>query len=690
MRTTICFGRRFVYPIAVLAVLCAIPRARAVDALLLQDAYTDSTSNKTTTNFGTSGDLRVFKSSTVAMRTFLKFNLATLPAGTAAADIKQARLRLWANSSSTILGSITLTPVTSTWSESTLTHNSSLSLTFGLPKHADLPISSIANFVSIDVTDWVQAWLAGTLANQGFVIETSTTSATLNLYFDSKESALTSHEPQLDITLVGPAGAQGPAGPQGIQGLTGPTGPAGATGPAGPIGPVGTQGVVGPQGPQGTAGTNGNKWYSWTGVPSQALGALGDYYLNVVTGDVWQKVSNEGGPEWAIAGNIRGPQGVAGIAGPQGPAGPQGNPGLTGPQGPAGSTGLTGASGPIGATGTAGAQGPAGATGPTGATGLNWKGAWSSSTAYVLNDAVFSGGSAYMALQANTNVQPPAAGTWDLVAQRGDAGADGAQGPAGPAGSQGLAGAQGPEGPAGPMGPPGLDGQTGQPGEAGPIGPLGEPGPQGEPGQVGEQGVPGAAIAIRYAYSTDTTNSNPGAGLVRFNAAICGNATEIYVSYIDADANAWPAVLSSLADSSSTTKGQLRFINLTNTHGTPVLFNLISVSEAPGYHILGVTPVTVGYGPFSIDGEGALLVFSRTGDKGDTGSTGPTGAQGPAGPAGLTGSSGPIGPQGSVGPGGNPGAAGPAGPQGPPGPVLTRVDAQGDLSMGEFTQGPTP
>jgi hypothetical protein len=565
-------------------------RAAAIDGLLLQDTYVDSTSNKAAINYGASGDLRVFKSSTASMRAFLKFSIATLPAGTTAADIKQARLRLWVNSSSTITGAITLTPVTSAWSETTLTNNTSASMTFGLPKHADLPISSIGNFVSIDVTDWVQAWLAGTLANQGFVIETSTTSATLNLYFDSKESSLTSHEPQIDITLIGPAG-------------------------------------------------------------------------------------------------------------PQGPSGPQGPTGATGAQGPAGATGLQG---PVGATGAAGAQGSAGATGPTGPKALNWKGAWSSSIAYVLNDAVFAGGSAYMALQANTNVQPPAPGTWDLVAQRGDAGADGAQGPAGPAGSQGPAGAQGPEGPAGPMGPPGLDGQTGQPGEAGPIGPPGETGPQGEPGQVGEQGVPGAAIAIRYAYSTDTTNSNPGAGLVRFNAAICGNATEIYVSYIDADANAWPAVLSSLADSSSTTKGQLRFINLTNTHGTPVLFNLISVSEAPGYHILGVTPVTVGYGPFSIDGEGALLVFNRTGDKGDTGSTGSTGAQGPAGPqgltgetgaagpAGLTGPAGPAGPQGPVGPGGDPGAAGPAGPQGPPGPVLTRVEAQGDLSMGEFTQGPTP
>lgn len=300
MNTNTHLLRRLFVSAVVLTLFWATHNALAVDALLLQDAYTDSTSNKTTTNFGTSGDLRVYKSGTTVMRAFLKFSLATLPPGTTAADIKQARLRLWVNSSSATLGSITLTPVTSTWSELTLTHNSSLSLTFGLPKHADLPISSIASFVSIDVSDWVQAWLAGTLANQGFVIETSTTSATLNLYFDTKESSLTGHEPQLDITLVGPPGPAGPQGSPGPQGLTGATGAAGPTGATGPSGPIGPQGSAGPQGLTGTTGATG---------PTGPIGPVGPIGPQGLTGAV--------GPT-----GLQGVPGATGPIGPQGPAGP--------------------------------------------------------------------------------------------------------------------------------------------------------------------------------------------------------------------------------------------------------------------------------------------------------------------------------------------------------------------------------
>jgi hypothetical protein len=112
------------------------------------------------------------------------------------------------------------------------------------------------------------------------------------------------------------------------------------------------------------------------------------------------------------------------------------------------------------------------------------------------------------------------------------------------------------------------------------------------------------------------------------------------------------------------------------------------------------------YGPKT---DGAWGTLSQIiGDKGDVGPAGPQGVQGspgapgaagPIGPQGIAGSAGAMGPQGPAGPQGDTGPAGatgstgpvgPAGPQGVPGPVLTLVDPQGDLSMGEFTQGPTP
>jgi hypothetical protein len=102
-------------------------------------------------------------------------------------------------------------------------------------------------------------------------------------------------------------------------------------------------------------------------------------------------------------------------AGSAGPAGPQG---ATGPQGPAGPAGPTGQLGPQGAIGPAGPQ------------GINWLGTWTSTTIYSQNDAVFYGGSSWLALsgpphltgptQVNINVTPGAdADFWALLASEG-------------------------------------------------------------------------------------------------------------------------------------------------------------------------------------------------------------------------------------------------------------------------------
>lgn len=127
---------------------------------------------------------------------------------------------------------------------------------------------------------------------------------------------------------------------------------------------------------------------------------------------------------WSQAGNIRGPQGPQGAQGPEGP------------------------------------QGPAGPAGPA---GLTWRGAWSNSNSYAINDAVAWGGSTYFATTAKTPSSPPPTGT------AGDAGGDDAavnagwavlslQGTQGPQGSQGI---QGPQGDPGPQGNPGSPGTRG-------------------------------------------------------------------------------------------------------------------------------------------------------------------------------------------------------------------------------------
>jgi len=181
------------------------------------------------------------------------------------------------------------------------------------------------------------------------------------------------------------------------------------------------------------AGNQLNQWRYGNVLPANNLGVLGDFYLDMIIGNVYYKSS---ATTWILTGNIKGPTGATGVAGPAGPAGAQGLIGLTGPSGPAGPTGATGVAGPAGAQGLIGLTGPSGPAGPTGATGV-----------------------------------------------------------AGPAGTQGIAGPQGIQGLTGPAGPTGATGPSGGPaGPTGPQGPTGLTGPAGTNGTAVLNGTSAPSI----------------------------------------------------------------------------------------------------------------------------------------------------------------------------------------------------
>jgi collagen type VII alpha len=147
-----------------------------------------------------------------------------------------------------------------------------------------------------------------------------------------------------------------------------------------------------------------------------------------------------------------------------------------------GSQGATGATGPTGATGITGATGPTGsqgATGSTGPQGLTAQGAWSSLTAYVVNDVVTDGGSTWRCILGNTNHEPPNITYWEQLAAKGDTGATGAVGATGVTGATGAAGTNGTNGAAGATGATGVAGTTGT---TGATGATGTTGPQGATG----------------------------------------------------------------------------------------------------------------------------------------------------------------------------------------------------------------
>jgi hypothetical protein len=94
-----------------------------------------------------------------------------------------------------------------------------------------------------------------------------------------------------------------------------------------------------------TSGNQLNQWRYGNTVPPSALGNFGDFYLDVITGNVYYKNNNT---TWILTGNIKGPvgpTGASGASGSQGAQGPQGIQGVAGPQGAAGTNGLNGING---------------------------------------------------------------------------------------------------------------------------------------------------------------------------------------------------------------------------------------------------------------------------------------------------------------------------------------------------------
>jgi hypothetical protein len=219
----------------------------AADATLVGDARVPSNGQA---NFGAANDLDVDNAS----RSLVRFHLPALPSG---ATLFRARLILYANRVQRA-GSINVVTVTSSWEESTV--KSSNFPTISDTVASGVPVTTAEQFVVVDVTSAVNAWLGGT-ANFGFALTQGANNTSVS--FDSKENHSTSHPVRLELILNGGSGLQGPVG---LAGPTGPQGVPGAQGPAGPIGPAGPQGVPSAPGAQGLA------------APDRLRAALGKWY----------------------------------------------------------------------------------------------------------------------------------------------------------------------------------------------------------------------------------------------------------------------------------------------------------------------------------------------------------------------------------------------------------------------------
>ena len=161
------------------------------------DAYTNSASSGT--NFGSAATLGLVSSANSIQNSYIRFDLSSIPAGFKGSNIAKASLKLYVNSVTTA-GSFNVDFVMGTWAEKTITGN--LAPTIGTTVVGSVPVTSalVHNYVLIDVTPALVAWLNGTQANNGLALVAN---SPLNATFDSKENTTQSHAPELDIVFTG-------------------------------------------------------------------------------------------------------------------------------------------------------------------------------------------------------------------------------------------------------------------------------------------------------------------------------------------------------------------------------------------------------------------------------------------------------------------------------------------------------
>lgn len=136
----------------------------------------------------------------------------------------------------------------------------------------------------------------------------------------------------------------------------------GKEGPVGALGPQGLPGEVGP------AGADGSVILSGRTAPASGVGNVGDYYIDITTGDFYGPKQASG---WTAPFNLRGAKGDKGNKGDDGANGAKGDKGDKGDTGASGAKGDKGDTGATGSKGEKGDKGDTGASGARGADGQN-------------------------------------------------------------------------------------------------------------------------------------------------------------------------------------------------------------------------------------------------------------------------------------------------------------------------------
>ena len=129
--------------------------------------------------------------------TFIQFNLSAIPSTYTGANVAKASLKLYVTNVATP-GSFNVDYVNGPWSENTINYNNAPAYGSTIAANIPLDAADTNQYIVIDITAAVQAWLDGT-PDYGIALVGNDP---MYAAFESKENTSTSHPPELDIVFA--------------------------------------------------------------------------------------------------------------------------------------------------------------------------------------------------------------------------------------------------------------------------------------------------------------------------------------------------------------------------------------------------------------------------------------------------------------------------------------------------------
>jgi hypothetical protein len=164
-------------------------------------------------NYGTAPTIVVesslFGQPPAIANSYIQFDLSSIPSGYTGANVTKASLKLFVNAMGGAGGSFNVDLVNGSWTELGIAYNNAPALGTTIASSIPLTTANVHDYVIVDVTSVVQAWLDGSQSNDGIALVANSGLAVL---FDSKENTATSHPPELDIVFASGGGGGGITG----------------------------------------------------------------------------------------------------------------------------------------------------------------------------------------------------------------------------------------------------------------------------------------------------------------------------------------------------------------------------------------------------------------------------------------------------------------------------------------------